>query len=269
MGDYVIERNYRGGFCGDYDVDDAIFRLESFGGGGNGRHVNSSHGLFESDRKYSWDEEEDIDLNVMPMYRLLVILMTISSLALRAIGADTCRGGDQPRTPVSEGPVKFGLLPIQRNGLGYKQISNTQVSNVSETQIHREVGTHKRKVNGALTVVNPTATRKHTWKGQGKCTTGKQRKKKGKLVGGINGGASSLNLRRGAIFRSAVAAISLSIAGESSRGRLLLSEAEASLEIWKALGLDYEGKEEEVISHLQDLETQDLERARTRDGDVN
>ncbi|KAI8012869.1 hypothetical protein LOK49_LG05G02301 [Camellia lanceoleosa] len=67
MGDYVIERNYRGGFSGDYDVDDylgdAIFRLESFGGGGNGHHVNSSDGLFESDHQYSWDEEEDIDLN--------------------------------------------------------------------------------------------------------------------------------------------------------------------------------------------------------------
>lgn len=49
----------------------------------------------------------------------------------------------------------------------------------------------------------------------------------------------------------------------------MLSEAEASLEIGKALGIDYKGKEDEVISHLQDLEAQDLDRARTRDGDAN
>ncbi|GMP81180.1 hypothetical protein CsSME_00035975 [Camellia sinensis var. sinensis] len=64
----------------------------------------------------------------------------------------------------------------------------------------------------------------------------------------------SLNLRKWAVFRSAVTAISLSMASKSSRGCLRLSEVEASLQIGKVLGVDYEGKEEEVISKLEELE---------------
>ncbi|GMP63316.1 hypothetical protein CsSME_00025761 [Camellia sinensis var. sinensis] len=79
---------------------------------------------------------------------------------------------------------------------------------------------------------------------------------------------SSLNLRNGVVFRSAVAAISLSMASGTSRGRLMMSEVEASLQIDKALGLDCEGKEEEVHSKLEDLEAQDKQRVRQREGDV-
>ncbi|GMP36773.1 hypothetical protein CsSME_00008787 [Camellia sinensis var. sinensis] len=66
-----------------------------------------------------------------------------------------------------------------------------------------------------------------------------------------------------------MAAISLSMASESSRGRVVMSEAEAILEMGKALGIDYEGKEEEVISELEDLEAKDLEKVRKIDGDAN
>ncbi|GMP53576.1 hypothetical protein CsSME_00019005 [Camellia sinensis var. sinensis] len=64
----------------------------------------------------------------------------------------------------------------------------------------------------------------------------------------------SLNLRKWAVFRSAVAAISLSMASKSSRGCLQLLEAEASLQIGKVLGSDCDGKEEEVISKLEEFE---------------
>ncbi|GMP68379.1 hypothetical protein CsSME_00028013 [Camellia sinensis var. sinensis] len=82
-------------------------------------------------------------------------------------------------------------------------------------------------------------------------------------------GESSLNLRKGAIFRLAVATISLSMANEISRGQLVMSEAEASLQIGKALGLDCEGKEEVVLSKLEDLEAQDKQRVQQREGDVD
>ncbi|GMP88475.1 hypothetical protein CsSME_00040452 [Camellia sinensis var. sinensis] len=64
-------------------------------------------------------------------------------------------------------------------------------------------------------------------------------------------------------------AISLSMVSESSRARLVMSEAKAILEMGKALGIDCEGKEEEMISKFEDLEAKDLERLRPRDGDAN
>ncbi|GMP72028.1 hypothetical protein CsSME_00030217 [Camellia sinensis var. sinensis] len=56
------------------------------------------------------------------------------------------------------------------------------------------------------------------------------------------------------------------MASGNSRGRRVLSEAEASLQIGKALGLDCEGKEEEVLSKLEDLEAQDQQRVRKKEG---
>ncbi|GMP60854.1 hypothetical protein CsSME_00023551 [Camellia sinensis var. sinensis] len=82
-------------------------------------------------------------------------------------------------------------------------------------------------------------------------------------------GKPPLNLRKGAIFRSAVAAISLSMASKSSRGKLVLFEAKVTFEIGKALGIDFEWKDEEVISKLKELEGNDLEKFRARAGDAN
>ncbi|CAL5352796.1 unnamed protein product [Camellia sinensis] len=88
---------------------------------------------------------------------------------------------------------------------------------------------------------------------------------------GVTGkvGEAPLNLRKGVVFRSAVAAISLSMASSNSRGRLLRSEAEASIQIGKVLGLDCQGQEEEVISKLAALEAQDLQRIRDKEWDAN
>ncbi|GMP92906.1 hypothetical protein CsSME_00042953 [Camellia sinensis var. sinensis] len=78
------------------------------------------------------------------------------------------------------------------------------------------------------------------------------------------GGKPSPNLRKGAIFRSAVAAISLSMASKSGSGQRLLNEAEATLQISKVLGLNCEGNEDEVMSKLLEMEAQDKAMMRRR-----
>ncbi|KAI8010921.1 hypothetical protein LOK49_LG06G00683 [Camellia lanceoleosa] len=95
-----------------------------------------------------------------------------------------------------------------------------------------------------------------TKKGKAKGTLNFQGKKKGSLP---FGDGSSLNLKKGAVFRSAVAAISLSMASKTGSGRLLLNEAEASLQLGHVLGLKCKGDEEEVISKLMELEAKDQE----------
>ncbi|GMP74006.1 hypothetical protein CsSME_00031546 [Camellia sinensis var. sinensis] len=104
---------------------------------------------------------------------------------------------------------------------------------------------------------------------QRKATSKKHRQMKSLQFGSSRFGKSTLNLRKGAVLRSAAATISLSMASKSSRGRVDLSEAEATLELGKTLGIDFEGKDEEVISKLLQLEANDLEKVRTRGGDAN
>ncbi|GMP63919.1 hypothetical protein CsSME_00025408 [Camellia sinensis var. sinensis] len=99
--------------------------------------------------------------------------------------------------------------------------------------------------------------RKTTTKEKGKGLMKYHRKKKGNLQIGVG---SVLNFRKGAIFRSAAAAISLSMASKSGSGQLLLNEAEATLKIGKVLGLKCKGNDEEVISKLMELEVKDKER---------
>ncbi|KAI8018814.1 GDSL esterase/lipase 2 [Camellia lanceoleosa] len=50
------------------------------------------------------------------------------------------------------------------------------------------------------------------------------------------------------------------MASKSSRRKLILSEVEATLEISKALGIDFEGKDKEVISKLKELEANDMKK---------
>lgn len=88
-------------------------------------------------------------------------------------------------------------------------------------------------------------------------------------LGSSRFGKSTLNLRKGAVFRSAAVAISLSMASKSSKWRIILSKTEATLELGKTLGIDFEGKDEEVISKLQQLEANDLEKVRARVADAN
>ncbi|GMP85046.1 hypothetical protein CsSME_00038358 [Camellia sinensis var. sinensis] len=104
-----------------------------------------------------------------------------------------------------------------------------------------------------------------------------------------------MNLKKGAVFRSAVAAISLSMSSESRR-RVLneaetnaqlskvlgmdgngqeeeiisrLNEAKTNLQLSKVLGMDCKGKEEEIISKLMELEERDIAKLKEREGNVN
>lgn len=105
--------------------------------------------------------------------------------------------------------------------------------------------------------VNSAHIRKNKLKEKGMVSRSQKILKQWKHKEGKTAMQSSLNLRKGAVFRSTVAAISLSMASKSSRGRFRLSKAEASLQIGKVLGVDCDGKEEEVISKLEELEAID------------
>ncbi|GMP97801.1 hypothetical protein CsSME_00045918 [Camellia sinensis var. sinensis] len=103
-----------------------------------------------------------------------------------------------------------------------------------------------------------------------KCSSFQRKDTRRKLrIGPSSFGKATLNLRKEAVFRSSTAAISLSMASKSSRGSFALSEPEATLALGKALGIDFEGKDEEVLSKLKQLEAIDLEKARARVGDAN
>lgn len=71
---------------------------------------------------------------------------------------------------------------------------------------------------------------------------------------------------RGAIFRAAATAISQSLSQKSQASRLsrrrrkLLEEAQGTITLGKSLGINFEGKESEVMSKLVDLEVRDAQR---------
>ncbi|KAI8009707.1 LRR receptor-like serine/threonine-protein kinase GSO1 [Camellia lanceoleosa] len=87
--------------------------------------------------------------------------------------------------------------------------------------------------------------RKNTTKEKAKGMVKYQRKRRGNIQIGVG---SVLNFKKGVEFRSAAAAISLSMASKSGSGQLLLTEAETSLKIGKLLGLKCKGKDEEGVS---------------------
>ncbi|GMQ06319.1 hypothetical protein CsSME_00050954 [Camellia sinensis var. sinensis] len=79
-----------------------------------------------------------------------------------------------------------------------------------------------------------------------------------------NGGA---RFNKGVLLRAATKALSdsISLSSCSSKGRFLLNEAQATLQIGNLLGINCEGKEAEVIEKIMELETQDLERRKQLD----
>ncbi|KAF5934418.1 hypothetical protein HYC85_030589 [Camellia sinensis] len=109
-----------------------------------------------------------------------------------------------------------------------------------------EIGTTSRK--GQITKPNMSSRKK---KG---ADLMKQTKNKGAMTSNC--------FQKGAIFRAAAAVISLSVEQSlnSRRRNKFLSEAQATMEVGKILGLNCEGKEQKVISKLIELEEKDLER---------
>ncbi|KAL7170761.1 hypothetical protein ACSBR2_035601 [Camellia fascicularis] len=65
-----------------------------------------------------------------------------------------------------------------------------------------------------------------------------------------------------AIWRAAVAAISLSASIENERykGRYVLNEAQATLKMGEILEIEYNGKEAEVLTKIVELAMKDMER---------
>ncbi|GMP61994.1 hypothetical protein CsSME_00024266 [Camellia sinensis var. sinensis] len=100
---------------------------------------------------------------------------------------------------------------------------------------------------------NSNQIRKASRKGKAKGVSGHYFNEKGSLQFGKNRKEMSMNLKKGAVFRSAVAAISLSMSSESRRK--VLNEAETNEQLNKVLRMDGNGQEEEIISKLNEAKT--------------
>ncbi|KAI7996302.1 hypothetical protein LOK49_LG10G01353 [Camellia lanceoleosa] len=96
--------------------------------------------------------------------------------------------------------------------------------------------------------------RKGSEQGKDRVKQGGQPKQKGILFSNC--------LKSGAVLRAAAATKSLQASQTSSsqRRRNILKEAHDTIEVGKALGLNCEGKEEEVVAKIMELEEKDLER---------
>ncbi|CAL5345879.1 unnamed protein product [Camellia sinensis] len=158
--------------------------------------------------------------------------------------------------PSKPSPLNVGLAPLD--------VCNLSLPSAPILQSDGVLGhLHPRHIGG-LSVTSSPPNSFTPLSLQRKAASKKHRQMKSLQFGPSRFGKSTLNLRKGAVFRSAAAATSLSMARKSSRGRIDLSEAEATLELGKALGIDFEGKDEEVISKLLQLEAKDVENVRTR-----
>lgn len=100
----------------------------------------------------------------------------------------------------------------------------------------------------------------------------KKRKKKVQLEGfssfarlhGHKAAAISKHTSKSVIFRPAAAAIARSDLSEdvTSPSNLLLNEAKATLQLDKSVGINFNGKEEDVLNKIIELELQDKERSK-------
>ncbi|GMP41383.1 hypothetical protein CsSME_00011509 [Camellia sinensis var. sinensis] len=83
---------------------------------------------------------------------------------------------------------------------------------------------------------------------------------------GHKGASSSKSSPKCAVFRAAAAALSLSASNESHSGSRshILSEAQANIQLGKILGINYKGKEAEVLEKMVDLEVVDRARRKTK-----
>mgnify|MGYP003702777461 CR=1 FL=1 len=100
----------------------------------------------------------------------------------------------------------------------------------------------------------------------------RKRKKKVQLEGftsfarfhGQKAAAVSKHTSRSVIFRPAAAAIARSDLSEcfTSPKNLLLDEAKATIQLGKSLGINFNGKEDDVLNKIIELELKDKERSK-------
>ncbi|KAL7240649.1 hypothetical protein ACSBR2_006323 [Camellia fascicularis] len=95
----------------------------------------------------------------------------------------------------------------------------------------------------------------------------KKKKKERRSFARLHGhkaAAISKHTSKSVIFRPAAAAIARSDLSEdvTSPSNLLLNEAKATLQLGKSLGINFNGKEEDVLNKIIELELQDKERSK-------
>ncbi|KAL7206344.1 hypothetical protein ACSBR2_019119 [Camellia fascicularis] len=88
-------------------------------------------------------------------------------------------------------------------------------------------------------------------------------RKKG-FVSKNRGAVGSFGFQRGAIFRATAAAVASSLSSSQNQSRSsrrkLIEEAKSTLKVGAILGLQYQGREEEVVNKIVELEENDVER---------
>ncbi|KAL7208371.1 hypothetical protein ACSBR1_030178 [Camellia fascicularis] len=133
-------------------------------------------------------------------------------------------------------------------------------SDLSETQLN-ELSSRKKlqKIRGRKRVVTKSSGKKIKEMKQGYLKLPKRYSHKGP--------SSSKLGPKGALWRAAAsgASVSDSTASGVARSRSLLKKAQGTIQMGKLLGINYKGKEEEVLTKIMDLEAKD--RAR-RGGEV-
>ncbi|KAI7999156.1 hypothetical protein LOK49_LG10G01264 [Camellia lanceoleosa] len=154
--------------------------------------------------------------------------------------------------------------PISPNGLTEEGVGTS----ISHTTKSHWAGTRQE----GLLVQSKKAKRKGKMKGAGpgeaKPNTGDVGYRQlARLYGQKGKHPSSKSIPKCAVFRAAAAAWSLSASTKSgsSKGRHILSEAQANLQLGKVLGIHYNGKDSEVLEKLVELESIDRGRRKERE----
>ncbi|KAL7220670.1 hypothetical protein ACSBR2_013533 [Camellia fascicularis] len=72
--------------------------------------------------------------------------------------------------------------------------------------------------------------------------------------------------KKGASLKAAIATFSLAFSSKlgPSSGRIILNEAQATVQLGKALGIDFDDQEDAVLNRIADLERQDVARIEQR-----
>lgn len=72
--------------------------------------------------------------------------------------------------------------------------------------------------------------------------------------------------KKGATLKAAIATFSLASSSKSSSssGRIILNEAQATVQLGKALGIDFDTQEDVVLGKIAELERKDLTRIEQR-----
>ncbi|GMP86480.1 hypothetical protein CsSME_00039242 [Camellia sinensis var. sinensis] len=160
------------------------------------------------------------------------------------------------------------------NGLGrLSPLTIGPTDQVLQTDVWAEAdGLGCSQIRGSTALLNKGLNKKinsrkkddNNWNRKGKGKIQSQKKGFFDLVSryGFKGASSSKQVSKQSVLRGSVAeaSISASIDSGNAAGRRILSDAQATVQIGALLGLQYIGKEAEVINKIVELERKDKER---------